>query len=92
MRQVGQRLDYQQKSPSISRLAKMIGLFTVIVNAFSLYLRRLPPPNLPSAIMVSMYEFLVGAVHFSGLLLLLITTLIAMGYAIRYGILMLRRF
>jgi hypothetical protein len=90
--QVGQRLDQELKSASISKLVKMIGLFAVVVNAFSLYLRRLPPPDFPYIAIASVYQLLVGAVHFSALLLLLITILIAIGYIIGYGLLMLRRF
>lgn len=92
VRQVGQRLDQELKSASISRLAKMIALFTLVVNAFSLYLRQLPPPEFPSAAIALVYQLLVGAVHFAALLLLLITIVIAIGYIIRYGLLMLRRF
>jgi hypothetical protein len=38
------------------------------------------------------YQVLVMAVHFAALLLLLIITLIGVGYVLRYGILILRRF
>ena len=92
VRQTGYRLGLEQKSPSISRLAKLIGLSTVVINALSLYLRKLSPPDLPSATAASAYHLLIGAVHFSALLLLLITTLTAIGYAIRYSLLVLRRF
>lgn len=68
----------------------LVGLFTVVVNAFSLYLRQLPPPPLPAPAIQDTYEFLVVAVHIAALILLLIITLISIGYVLRYGILMLR--
>lgn len=41
------RIEQEKKSPAVARLLKLIGLFTVVVNAFSLYLRQLSPPALP---------------------------------------------
>jgi hypothetical protein len=86
------RIEQEKKSPAVARLLKLIGLFTVVVNAFSLYLRQLPPPDLPAPWVQDAYQFLVVVVHFAALLLLLVITLIGIGYVLRYGILMLRRF
>jgi hypothetical protein len=82
----------EKKSPAVARLLKLIGLFTVLVNAFSLYLRKLSPPNFPEPYVQTAYNLLVTVVHFSALFLLLVITLIGIGYVLRYGILMLRRF
>jgi len=86
------RLDDEYKSKSVSKLVGLVGLFTVVINGFSLYLRQLPSPEFASAKLVSIYQLLVGAIHFAALSLLLIITIIGIGYVIRYGILMLRRF
>ena len=92
VRHAEDRIEQEKKSPAVARLLKLVGLFTVVVNAFSLYLRQLPLPNLPSAPVQQAYQVLIIVVHFAALLLLLIITLIGVGYVIRYGILMLRRF
>jgi hypothetical protein len=85
------RLEGEKKTKSIERLMKLIGLFTVIVNGFSLYLRKLTPPIFPSEILKYFYQILVTAVHFFALFLLLITIIISIIYAFRYGLLLLRR-
>lgn len=86
------RIEQEKKSPVVARLLKLIGLFTVMVNAFSLSLRKLPPPNLHILWVQDTYLYLVVMIHFAALFLLLIITLIAIGYVLRYGILMMRRF
>jgi hypothetical protein len=87
----GRRIEREQKSPAVGRLLKLIGLFTVLINAFSLYLRQLPAPALPTRWIHHTYQGLVVAVHLSSLLLLLAITIIGIGYVVRYGILMFRR-
>lgn len=91
VRQSGYKLGLEQKSQAIARLAKLIGLFTVVVNAFSLYLRRLPSPELSSSAVLTAYQILVGAVHFSALALLLMVILAAIGYTVKYALLVYRR-
>ena len=69
----------------------MIGIFAVIVNAFSLYLRKLPPPDNFIESFKTAYASLVMVVHFSALLLLLMIVLVSIVYTARYGYMMLRR-
>ncbi|MCK9194589.1 MAG: hypothetical protein M0P19_12030 [Nevskia sp.] len=92
VRHAEHRIELEEKSPAVARLLKLVGLFTIVVNAFSLYLRRLPLPNLPSGPIQETYQFLVAVVHFAALFLLLTITLIGIGYVLRYGVLMLKRF
>jgi len=92
VRHAENRIKQEKKSPAITRLLKLIGFFTVVVNAFSLYLRKLAPPHLPGPVFEMAYQILVLIMHFAALVLLLIITLIGIGYVLRYGILMLRRF
>lgn len=91
VRQAEYRLGQEQKYASLPRLVKLIGVFTAIVNAFSMYLRRLPPPDLPSATLQLIYKFLVAAIHVSSLTLLLAVTMVGVAYVVQYGVLLLRR-
>ena len=92
VRDADHRIEQEKKSPAITSLLRLIGFFTVAVNAFSLYLRKLPTPDLPSPLIQDAYQLLVTIVHFSALFLFLIIIVIGIGYALRYGILILRRF
>ena len=85
------RLEVERQSPAVTSLIKLVGLFTVLINAFSLYLRQLPAPKLPSPVLESVYEFVVLLVHFLAIGLLLLITLVGVAYAVRYAVLMLRR-
>jgi hypothetical protein len=87
-----QKITQEQKSSAAPRLIKMIVIFTGVINAFSLYLRRLPTPTMPSTTMTLVFQYLVGALHIASLMLLLIITLVGIAYVLRYGILVLRRF
>ena len=87
-----QKISQEQESPVAPRLIKMIIIFTGVINAFSLYLRRLPTPTMPSTTMTFVFQYLVGALHIASLVSLLIITLVGIAYVLRYGILVLRRF
>ncbi len=92
VRSASRRLDAQESARSLSRLLQLVGIFTVVTNAFSLYLRRLPTPSMPNPTLVRTYEFLVSAIHISALGLLLLVILISIGFVLRYGALLLKRF
>lgn len=87
----GLRLEGEKKAQSIERLIKLIGLFAIIINALSLYLRKLPPPTFPSKLLNDIYQLVMSMVHFSALLLLLLIIVISLFYAFHYGLLLLRR-
>jgi hypothetical protein len=87
-----QKITQEQESPAVPRLTKMIFIFTGVINAFSLYLRRLPTPTMPSTTMTLVFQYVVGAIHIASLVSLLIITLVGIAYVLRYGILVLRRF
>lgn len=76
---------------SPKRLMVMLGTFTVIVNAFSLYLRKLPPPPVINQEMTGTYTTILILIHMSALLLLLASILICLAYVLKYGYLILRR-
>ncbi|HUU41061.1 MAG TPA: hypothetical protein VMW42_08980 [Desulfatiglandales bacterium] len=85
------RLEGEEKAQSVERLMKLIGLFTVIVNGFSLYLRKLPPPTFPIVSFAYFYQLLLSAIHFAALFLLLLVIIICLFYTFQYGLLLLRR-
>jgi len=87
-----QKIQKEHKSKSITRLTSLIGVFTVIVNAFSLYLRKLPTPEGMAPMVVGLYNGLIMTVHFLALTLLIIMIVICILYILKYGFLLLKRF
>lgn len=81
----------EHKSKSIRKLTTLAGFFTVVINVFSLYLRKLPPPEGLPHWVSNAYTMTVAAVHFLALLLLILIIIIFIVYVIRYGILVLRK-
>jgi hypothetical protein len=79
------------RSQSIERFAKIVGIFTVIVNAFSLYLRTLPPPGIQDEHFLTFYRWLVASVHIGALALLLLIIVMAFAYLMKFGFLLMRR-
>lgn len=84
-------LDEEIKKRSIENFSKIIGIFTVIVNAFSLYLRKLPPPENVADVLKGTYSILIIIVHFSAIFLLLLIVFLLIVYTFRYGSMMLKR-
>jgi hypothetical protein len=87
----GKGLEDETKNKSIERFSKVIGVFALIINAFSLYLRELPSPENINDLFKTAYASLVMIVHFSALLLLLLIVIVSIVYTARYGYMMLRR-
>lgn len=88
---VGERIDRFRKSKSLSALFIFLSLFTAIVNAFSLFLRKLPPPVLGSTVVIDIYKYGVMAVHFASICMLFIVITICIILSIKYGIMLIRR-
>lgn len=86
------KLEDESNAKYVERLIKIIGVFAAIVNAISLYIRTLSPPAEFGPYAEIIYKVLIYAIHFSALTLLLIVTLIAILYAVRYGLLISKRF
>jgi hypothetical protein len=87
----GGRLNREDTRQSVRRISAFLLFFTAAINAFSLYLRRLSPPEFPIVLLQHIYQLLVVTVHFAALLLLLLITVLGIGYVARYGLLILRR-
>lgn len=88
---LGERLDRIRKSKSLAPLTGVLCLFTAIINAFSLYLRKLPPPELGWQEFIEIYRVFLGVIHLGALLLLLLVIAIVAGFLIKYGMLLIRR-
>jgi len=78
------------KANPTSNLIKLISIFTVIVNGLSLYLRKLPVPNIPVASLSMFYSVLLAIVHISALLLLLFLIVLSIAYVVRYGAIIIK--
>ena len=86
-----ERIDRVHKSKSLAILTGALGIFTAIINGFSLYLRKLPPPELNSQIMINTYNVVLALVHFSALFLLLLVIAICAAFLVKYGVILIRR-
>lgn len=76
---------------SLQKFSAIVAVFAVIVNAFSLYLRSLPIPELQNDVLQSVYRWLIAAVHFGALALLLLIIALAFAYLLKFGLLLVRR-
>jgi hypothetical protein len=85
------RLVRIKKSKPLGIISTMLVLFTAIINAFSLYLRKLPPPEFGSKVLIALFGILVAAVHFASVLLLLIFIVILGIFLIKYGYLLIKQ-
>lgn len=76
---------------SLQRFTAIVAVFAAIVNAFSLYLRNLPVPDFANETLLVTYRWLIVAVHFGALALLLLIVAIAFAYLLKFGLLLVRR-
>jgi hypothetical protein len=79
------------KTKSLYWVSGMVFVFTIIINAFSIFFRSLPVPDLQSETLVNIYKFIIVAFHISAIGLLLVIVLIAFAYLIKFGALLVRR-
>lgn len=89
-RKAANELSSEIKSKSSRHLVGTVAIFTVIVNALSLYLREIPPPDLQNSWFISVYSWTVGILHIGALLLLLLIVIISFLYLIKFGALLVR--
>lgn len=85
-------LIIEDRTNSAHKLIKLAGLFTIIINVFSVYLQRLPAPTFPTQKIAVAYQIILILIHFLALTLLIVLILLFIGYVIRYGLLVLRKF
>ena len=85
-------LNSLQRSKPLAIVTAIIAVLTAIINGFSLYLRKLPPPPLSHELLVAAYQLLISLVHLSALILLLIVIIFLGIFFIKCARLILRRF
>ncbi|MGZ5550830.1 MAG: hypothetical protein ACXW07_08755 [Nitrososphaeraceae archaeon] len=90
-KEIAESLKEESSNKSIESFSKLVGIFTILINAFSLYLRDLPAPTGMSSFAYSIYSLLVSLLHLAALVLLLLILSLAVFYVSRYGYMMLRR-
>ncbi len=85
------RLSKIQKAKSLKIITSVLVLFTAVINGFSLYLRKLPPPDFNSKLLLTIYSALLASVHFASMILLMIVISILCLFLIKYGVLIIRK-
>lgn len=90
-RKAGTHFNQEIKNKSIERFSAIVVIFTVLVNAFSQYLRNLPPPKIKSEFFNTTYLYLIATIHIGALFLLLLIIVLAVAYLLRFGTLMVQR-
>ena len=81
----------ESSNKSVAGFSSLAGIFTVIINAFSFYLRDLPEPTNMHPLAAQIYNTLLSSLHILALLLLLTLIMVAITYVSRYGYMMIRR-
>lgn len=89
---ISARLERIQKSKHLGVIMTILSLFTAFINAFSLYLRKLPAPKMTSEELSIIYNNFVVFVHIGSLALLLIVICFLALFLFKYGRLVLKRF
>ncbi|MDO9011680.1 MAG: hypothetical protein Q7U78_07735 [Gallionella sp.] len=90
VRKVEENFSEEINTKSIERFTAIVGIFSVIVNAFSFYLRSLPAPDLPDEFL-TIYKWLISLVHIGALSLLLLIIALAFAYLVKFGFLLIQR-
>lgn len=89
-KKAAENFNTEVKSKSSKHLISTVAVFTVIVNALSLYLRELPPPNIQNQWFNAIYSWTLGILHIGALFLLLLIVAISFVYLLKFGSLLIR--
>lgn len=90
-RSLTERLGRVHGKKSLAGITAIISIYSLIINAFSLYLRKLPIPDMGNNLLVAGYKTLIVAIHYSALLLLLSVIIIVGLFLLKYGFLLIKR-
>lgn len=90
-RTVAERIDRVHGKKSLAGITAIISIYSLIINAFSLYLRKLPIPDLGNDVLLTGYRILIAAIHYSALFLLLSVITIVGLFLLKYGYLLIKR-
>jgi hypothetical protein len=85
------RINSAQKSGLLTRLLMLLGPLTAVINAFALYLRKLPPPPIDNTFFREVFSYLFYFIHVGALSLLLVFIVICIGYVGKCGLLIVRK-
>jgi len=85
-----ERLGAISKKP-FGVLFWVIGIFTAVINGFSLYLRKIPLPEFGPSYLSTIYIHIFALVHILALILLIAVITICLFLLIKYGVLYVRR-
>ena len=86
------KIEKAEESKTLKKLVGLMTLFTVVINAFSLYLRSTSPPVINISVLQIFYEIIVYSIHITALLILFSLIMLFIIYICKYGILIIRRF
>jgi len=87
---LGERLDRVSKT-RLTVLMTLLGIFTAAINALSLYLRKLPSPELGIPGVAIAYKALVTCIHFGAIFLIFGIIWFVVIFGIKYAALLMRR-
>ncbi len=85
------RLERIRTSKHLGLIVTVLTIFTALINAFSLYLRKLPAPKMNSEELTNIYDYLVVAIHLASLALLLLVICFLAVFFFKIGRLILKR-
>jgi len=85
------RLDKMHKSKSMAFIITIVSVFTAIINAFSLYLRKLPPPIINNEVFLAIYESLIIVIHITSLILLIFVIFMLLVFLFKYSSMLIKR-
>lgn len=69
---ISSRLERIRTSKHLGVIITILTIFTALINAFSLYLRKLPAPKIQSEVLSSIFDYVVFLIHLASLTLLLL--------------------
>ena len=85
------RLKEADTSKALKRLMMLLGAITGVVNALSIYLRRLPPPTIEVAWLLKTYNVLLPCVHIGALMLFLLFIALLALFSAKMGYLLIKK-
>jgi len=89
--QIEERLQKFKLSRSFKIFSIVLVIFTTIVNAFSLYIRQLPPPDIKNLTIIDTYTYFLTLIHFSALILLFLVILFVGIILVKFSYLTLKK-
>jgi hypothetical protein len=86
-----ERIDRIHKLKAPAFMISLLGAFTAIINAFSLYIMKIPEPMINNTILKNIYNSLISIFHVLAILFLINFCLICIFFLTKYGLLIVRK-